>query len=127
MAWRNSGKSIGYRRMRSTFPTGNESGFDVISPRRDPAHATCSSGISSAKYFSEVSADGTLWISSRISRVFPGTILLPWTISRLRTIASGSRSPSNRAPTEPVLSKFTYTMESNSFLPNSFSRNVFPH
>ena len=42
--------------MNSTFPTGNESPFDKVTPNNEPAATTAYSGASSQKYFKEFSA-----------------------------------------------------------------------
>ena len=109
------------------MPTGKDSWRDVSTPRSDPAQTMCCSGISSQKYFRDVSARGQDWISSSTMSVLPGTILRPRAVPRLVTILLGSRSSPKSGWRSLLRSRSRYAMESNSFLPNSLSMYVLPH
>lgn len=95
-AMRYSQKFIGNMCLVSILPTGKDA-LDFIIPRREPAHATCSSGMCSWKYFKEVIAGSHSWISSIMSRVSPATILTLFSNSISRIILDGSMLLSNNS------------------------------
>ena len=128
LAITNSLKLIGYSSSLLTFPTGNDVWFRFsVIPSRDPAHTTCSSLKFSQKYFNDVIALEHDWISSKKTRVFPGTIRVLQFCSNSRTILFTSKSYSNISESFSFDSKFTYAYFLKLLRANSLIMYVLPH
>src|SRR3546814_7579913 len=77
---------MGFTCRNVTLPTGNDCPRDITTPNSEPALATAYSGAFSQKYLSVFKASLHSCISSKITSVLCGVMVLPCTSERFCTI-----------------------------------------